>query len=588
MISQAKKFEEVHPMEIKASVHLKGIMAAPGLTQGVALVWRKETLKTPCYQAEDPSKERERLVIARAQAGKEIALLRSRVEAEVGDAEAAVFDAHAMFLDDDALLEMTGSAITAGQNAEAAWMDAIEHFAHELEQIPDQTLSERAVDVRDVGNRVLAHLLGVSSGTVPDLTKPVVLVARNLEPSETASLNKKMLLAFCTAEGGATAHTAILAKAMGIPAVVGLGEKVLALETGCLLLVNGTSGEVIAFPDQTETAEFERQRKAAEKTANVELASADQPAITLDGKHKEVVANIGSSADAKKALEMGAEGVGLLRTEFLYLERSTAPSEEEQLVAYDAVLDTMGTRPVVVRTLDVGGDKKLAYMDLGKEDNPFLGWRAIRLCLDRPDFFKVQLRALLRSSPGHDVRIMFPMIATLSEVRAARKLLEEARRELQERGQAFAENVQVGIMVEIPSVSMMAEQFAKEVDFFSVGTNDLTQYTFAAERTNDKVAYLGDAIHPAVLRQIRTVIQAAHSCGIWVGVCGELAGDPLAVPLLLGLGLDEFSMAPSGIPRAKAVIRKWSTGCAASLAEKALQLESAQAVREYVQSVTPE
>ncbi|MCJ7569815.1 MAG: phosphoenolpyruvate--protein phosphotransferase, partial [Anaerolineales bacterium] len=341
-------------------------------------------------------------------------------------------------------------------------------------------------------------------------------------------------------------------------------------------------GEIVVDPDEALQLEFNERKREHETRSIEELENAIDPAVTLDGYVIEVVANVGSLRDAHMALERGADGIGLLRTEFLYLDRVTAPDEEEQLAAYDQILDLMGKRPVVVRTLDVGGDKELPYLDLGQEANPFLGWRAIRMCLDQPDFFKIQLRALLRSSMGHDLRIMFPMIATLEEVRRAKALLDESREEVRASGATFAKSIQVGIMVEIPSVVVMADRFAKDLDFFSIGTNDLTQYTMAAERTNEKVAHLGDACHPAVLRQIRSVLQAAHGEGIWVGLCGELAGDPDAIPILLGLGLDEFSMAPASIPQAKAILRCWSKAEAAKLAEEVLDYDSAVDVREHV------
>jgi phosphoenolpyruvate-protein phosphotransferase len=456
-----------------------------------------------------------------------------------------------------------------------------------MEAMGNETFAARAVDMRDAGRRVLRLLLGQPEEDLSQLKAPMVILARDLAPSDTVRLDKALVLAFCTAEGGPTSHTAILAKALGIPAVVGLGKELLALKAGEFLLVDGARGEVLVEPDEAAIIGFQARERAHLARAEVELASAQEPAVTRDGHAVEVVANIGSEAEAKAALVYGAKGVGLLRTEFLYLDRKTAPGEEEQHQAYAAILEVMGTRPVVSRTLDVGGDKPLAYLDLGQEANPFLGWRAIRMCLDKPDFFKIQLRALLRASPQHDLRIMFPMVATLEEVRQAKALLAEARRELEAEGAPLAEQVQVGIMVEIPSVVVLADQFAREVDFFSVGTNDLTQYTFAAERTNEKVAHLGDACHPAILRQIGRVIQAAHAAGIWAGVCGELAGDPEAVPILLGLGLDEFSMAPASIPGAKAILRQWSQEEAQRLAESALALESAEAVREMVRSNDP-
>jgi phosphotransferase system enzyme I (PtsI) len=451
----------------------------------------------------------------------------------------------------------------------------------------DEYFRARAGDIRDVGRRVVYILLGIDEVDLSNLGQPSIIVARDLTPSDTVRLDKDLVLGFCTAEGGPTSHTAILAKALDLPAVVGAGSDVLEVHPGCLILVDGQKGEIVTDPDQAIQEEFARRKREYETRSSEELDNAFNAAVTLDGYEIEVVANVGTLQDTQMALERGAEGIGLLRTEFLYLDRATAPDEEEQLTAYDQILDLMGQRPVVVRTLDVGGDKELPYLDLGHEANPFLGWRAIRMCLDQPEFFKNQLRALLRSSPGHDLRIMFPMIATLEEVRQAKALLDEARSEVLASGRLVAKKIEQGIMVEIPSVAVLADLFAKEVDFFSIGTNDLTQYTMAAERTNEKVAHLGDACHPAVLRQINSILRAAHNEGIWVGLCGELAGDPEAIPILLGLGLDEFSMAPASIPRAKATLRRWSKEEAKKLASEVLDYDSAEDVREHVRKALP-
>ena len=491
--------------------------------------------------------------------------------AEAGQAEAAIFDAHEMFLDDTALLQHAQQAIETGVNAEAAWADAIEFFAAQLEQLPDPTLRARAADVRDVGGRVLDHLLGRRTAGV-QLDVPSIVVARDLAPSQIASLPVARVLAFCTAEGGPTSHTAILAKAWGKPAVVGLGKAML---------------ELVVDPDEQTARAFSQRRALAERQAVSERSAAADPATTRDHRRMEVVANIGAVEEAAVALEYGAEGVGLLRTEFLYLNRRTAPTEEDHLAVYTAILRAMGSRPVVARTMDIGGDKPVPYLDLPKEANPFLGWRAIRISLQRTELFAVQLRALLRASPGHDLRIMFPMIASPEELRAAKSALERARRDVASAGHPVATSLQVGMMVEVPSAAVLADQFAREADFFSIGTNDLTQYTLAADRTNERVAYLSDACHPAVLRQIRSVVQAAHAAGRWVGVCGELAGDPDAVPLLLGLDLDELSMAPVAIPAAKAIIRRWSWGDAQQLAARALDVDSAMAVRNLVRASPP-
>jgi len=566
---------------------MRGIAAAPGLAQGPAVLWSEGTVVVPRHTGQDRETEWARLEAVRRVAREEINRLKDKVAKEAGQDEAALFDAHIMILDDAALLKRSETAMEGGLNAEAAWMDAVDHYARKLDSLPDPTLRARAADVRDVGQRVLRHLLGPEAQPGLDLREPSVIIARDLTPSQTASLDKSLVLAFCTAEGGPTSHTAILAKALGLPAVVGLGPAVLDLPPGAFLLIDGDRGEVIAYPDEITLRDFQTRHRKALRLARAEEAEAHEPAITRDGHQVRVVANVGNPGEAVAALEFGAEGIGLLRTEFLYLDRTVAPDEEEQLAAYNSVLEVMKTRPVVVRTLDVGGDKELPYLDLGRESNPFLGWRAIRMCLDRPDFFKVQLRALLRASPGHDLHIMFPMITTLDEVRQAKTLLDEARREVQAAGHPMAETIQVGIMVEVPSVAILADLFASEIDFFSIGTNDLTQYTMAAERTNDRVAHLSDACHPAVLRQIQHVVAAGHQVGIWIGVCGELAGDPEAVPILLGLEVDELSMAPASIPHIKATIRQWSFQAAERLAGEAINLDSAVAVRRLVRSHQP-
>ncbi len=561
---------------------IKGIAAAPGLANGPSLLWRKQTLHYERFSGKNPQQERQRIDEAVKKAQGELRALRDKMVNEAHGEEAAVFDAHIMMLEDPTLTQYVDGILEETINAEAAWMDGIQYFANQLASIPDTTLQARAADIRDAGQRVLGHLLQVGSGYELMITEPSVLIARDLAPSETASLDKTRVLAFCTAEGGPTSHTAILAKAYGIPAVVGLGEAVLSLSDKMTLLVDGKAGQVIANPNEETVQSFVQQKRQETEKDDFEYRLVHEPAISRDGIRVEVVANVGSPDEAKQAISFGAEGVGLFRTEFIFLDRQTQPSEDEQWQAYQKLLDVMGKRPVVVRTIDVGGDKEIPYLDLGKEDNPFLGWRAVRMCLDRPDFFKVQLRALWRASLGHDLRIMFPMIATLDEVRKAKAILMEARQEVIQTGHPVDEKIQVGIMVEIPSVAIMADRFAREVDFFSIGTNDLTQYTMAAERTNPKVAHLGDACHPAVLRQIKMVIDAGHATGIWVGVCGELAGDEDAAPVLLGLGLDEFSMPPRAIPHAKAILRQWSSVQARRLAKEVLNLDSAEQVRQKV------
>ena len=561
----------------------RGIPASPGIAIGPAFCLQETDLSFERYTVSEIETELERFEGARKAAAGQIAQIKEKAQAEATADEAAIFDAHALFLEDPALVDAIQMSISKHRlNAEAAVLDAVEVQASTLEAMEDEYFRARAADVRDVGQRLLRNLLNLCESDLSNLKQPSIILARDLTPSDTVRLDKSLVLGFLTALGGPTSHTAILAKALNLPAVVGVGEAVLKITSGSVLTIDGSSGDVIANPDEATRSEFtERKRKyLAEST--LALSRAHESATTQDGFTVEIVANVGNPADTQQALDHGAEGIGLLRTEFLYMERPTAPDEEEQLAAYDAILDLMQERPVVVRTLDVGGDKAIPYLDLGVEANPFLGWRAIRMTLDEPDFFKIQLRALLRASPGHDLRIMFPMIATLQELRSARALLAEAQDEVLTAGYPVAEKIQVGIMVEIPSVAVLADRFAHEVDFFSIGTNDLTQYTMAAERTNEKVAYLGDACHPAILRQIQRVIQAAHQEGIWVGLCGELAGDADAIPILLGLELDEFSMAPAAIPRAKDIIRRWRVSDAQKIIETVLDLDSAQDVRTYI------
>ena len=559
---------------------LVGIPAAPGLAKGLASKWDPQGPEIPRFQPGDLEIEKDRLAKARRTAAVQLHVLAEGVASRTAEGEAALFEAQAMFLDDPALLARAEAAIAKGQNAEWAWHEASEFFAGQLAGLPDKTLSARSVDVRDMSRRVIRVLMGEESPYLIDT--PSIIIARDLAPSETAGFDASRVIAICTAEGGPTSHTAILARGLGIPAVVGLGDAILEIEAETLLLVDGANGEVILDPDAGAGEAFDSRMSLERLQRSQQVAAAGQPALTKDGHRIEVVANVGNAEDAHAAFSSGAEGIGLLRTEFLYLQREEPPTEDDQYEAYRTIFEIMDRRPVVIRTMDIGGDKALPYLDLGKEENPFLGWRAIRISLSRPDLFQPQLRAILRAAPGHDIRIMFPMIATLEEIRAAKAAVMEAREALGREGQPVAAHLQLGMMVEIPSAALMADRFAREVDFFSIGTNDLTQYALAAERTNKRVAHLNDAIHPAVLRLIRDVISAAHAAGRWVGVCGELGGDADAVPLLLGLGVDELSVAPPMIPQVKAIIRTWSFADAAKLAAQALDQDTASAVRGLV------
>lgn len=561
---------------------INGIGASPGVAIGPAFHYQQADLNFTSFEVDDIATEWKRMQTALDVAAGQLRVLREKTASDAGEEQAAIFDAHLQMLTDPDLTEGVQSAILDGhRNAESAWMEISEQYARKLEALSDEYFRARAADIRDVARRTLRILLGKPESEA-FLKEPAVVVARDLAPSDTVRFDKSMLLGFCTAEGGATSHTAILAKALALPAVVGAGADVLEMANAPLLIINGQTGEIVAEPDQGTLAAFEDARRLARDRDALELAAANKPAVTKDGRRVEVVANVGSISDSEQAIHYGAEGIGLLRTEFLYLERQTAPTEDEQYEAYKAIFTVQGDRPVVIRTLDVGGDKALPYIDLGHEENPFLGWRAIRMCLDNPEFFKTQIRAILRAAEGHDIRIMFPMIASVSEVRAARRLLEDARTELRSAGKRHAEKVQVGIMVEIPAAAVMADKFVEVVDFFSIGTNDLTQYSLAVERTNKKVAHLSNALDPAVLRLISQVITEGHKGGVWVGMCGELAGDPRAIPILLGLGLDEFSMAPAMVPHAKAVIRASDTRTCADLASKILNMSDYAEIRAFI------
>jgi phosphocarrier protein FPr len=563
---------------------LKGIPASNGIAIGAAFLYRPATPEIPGHQIENPAQEWERLLKSLTQTRDEIEADHRSAANRTNGNTAAIFEAHRMFLEDEALLSPTRELIfNEKQNAALAWQSAVDKVSANLRNLNDSYLQARSKDVEDVGGQVLRHLLGVNHAPLT-IDKPGILIAADLTPAETSHFEPSTVLGICTAFGGPTSHTAILARELGIPAVVGLGEKILTLQDGQHIILDGEHGQVFVTPDAELIDQYLRKAdtiQEAKKKARLERTA---PAMTRDGKAIEIAANIGSVTGAQKAVEFGAEGVGLFRTEFLFLSRASAPDEEEQVQAYRLTAQALNGRPLIIRTLDAGGDKSIPYLNLASEANPFLGCRAIRLCLSQPELFKTQLRAILRVAAEFRLKVMFPMIATLDELRRAKALLAEACQELTARGESHAETVETGIMVEIPSVAAMAEQFAREVDFFSIGTNDLTQYTFAVDRTNPTVASIADACHPAVLRQIQGVVDAAHSNGIWVGVCGELAGDPDAIPILLGLGVDELSMSAPAIATAKEIVRGWFVSQAQPLAAQLLQLDSAEAVRMAVKT----
>ncbi|MDK2855281.1 MAG: phosphoenolpyruvate-protein phosphotransferase system enzyme [Bacillota bacterium] len=560
----------------------QGVGAAPGIAIGPAVVVKRSQgeVSSETGAAIDPRREEARLAEAERAVRAEIAALRERTERELGAEQAAIFTAHLLMLEDPALVgEARRLIATEGLSAVTAVKRVVAELSATLAALPDEYLRERAADVRDVGERLLAYLTGTAEQELV-LKEPAVVVGTDLTPSQTARLPKDKLLGLASAAGGRTSHVAILARSLGIPAVVGLGEAWISeVRDGDLLVVDGTQGLVLVNPDSAELAAW-RKRQAQEKAEKERLAALRSlPAVTSDGRRLELAANIGSPADVEVAKASGAEGVGLLRTEFLYMDRNELPTEDEQFEAYRAVARAFSPQPVIIRTLDVGGDKDIPYLGLKREENPFLGLRAIRFSLARPDIFRTQLRAILRASSYGNVKIMFPMVAALQEVRAARAHLEAVREELTAAGEKVAQRIEVGIMVEVPAAALAADLLASEVDFFSIGSNDLIQYTLAADRHNERVAYLYEPFHPAVLRLIERTISAAHRAGIWAGMCGELAGDPLAAPLLLGLGLDEFSMAASSIPVVKERLRSLSYEEAQGLARVALSLPDAEAVR---------
>lgn len=567
---------------------LHGVAASRGICVGPIFKFIRAELKIEHHTCENPQEQVDRFHAALEEAKKQIGKIHEKALKESSKADAAIFEAHQMILDDPEFIGTVETKINGEKiTAESAVSSASQMFSATMAAMNDEYFKARATDILDVGNRMLRILLGVAETPTANLKVPSVIVADDLTPSDTILLDKSLVLGFCTAQGSATSHTAILARGLGLPAVSGVGREILAQDDGERIIVDGTHGIVIIDPDDATAEEYDRRDKLAQSIRAEALKHAHEPAVTQDGVRVEVSANIGDVKGSKSAVLNGAEGSGLLRTEFLYLERSNMPTEDEQYEAYKAILDTFEQRPVVLRTLDVGGDKEIPYMGLTAESNSFLGQRALRLCLTRPDIFKPQLRAALRAGKGRNLKIMYPMVAAPSEVRAARKVYDECVAELKAEGKPFAENIEVGIMVEIPSAAIVADQLAKEVDFFSIGTNDLSQYTMAADRTNPKVANLSNAFQPAVLRLIREVINAAHKEGKWVGMCGELAGEPLATPILIGLGLDEFSMSPPMVPIIKQIIRNLNAKEMKPLAEHALQLDTPEAVQEYVKKKMP-
>ncbi|HEX9123560.1 MAG TPA: phosphoenolpyruvate--protein phosphotransferase [Actinomycetota bacterium] len=557
-----------------------GLPASSGIAVGPARHFRQPDLPVPAGPADDREDEWRAFEEAVEDVRAEIRRTRDSVAARVGQESAAIFDAHGLFLQDEDLLGPTRSAVMdEGRNAAAAWWTTVEKAVQTWRALDDPYLRARAADLEAVGRQVLARLLGATPGP-PTLAGPGILVAADLTPADTAGLDPGIVLGVATAFGGPTSHSAILARSLGIPAAVGLGRAVLEVDEGAPVVLDGDAGTLTRDPSPAAIEEA-RSRGERSRAAEAEArAAAGEPAVTIDGTRIEVVANVGRPEDAVAAATSGAEGVGLLRTEFLFLGRDTMPSEEEQTAAYRAVAEALGGKPIIVRTLDVGGDKPLPYLPMPEEANPFLGVRGLRLGLAQPEILRTQLRALLRVAADHPIRVMFPMVSTPEELQEAKAVLEQARAELRQTGARLPDRLEAGIMVEVPSAALQAATFAEDADFFSIGTNDLTQYTLAAERGNERVAALADGLHPAVLRLIAMTVEGAAPLQRMVGVCGELAGDPVAVPILVGLGVTELSASPPAVPRVKRAVRQTDLGSARELARKALGLRSATDVRE--------
>ncbi len=552
---------------------ISGILASPGIAFGKALLLKEDeiVINRKKISADQVEQEVQRFLDGRAKAATQLEAIKIKAGETFGEEKEAIFEGHIMLLEDEELEQEIIALIKDDlASADAAAFSVIDGQAKALEELDDEYLKERAADVRDIGKRLLQNILGLHIVDLSAIADEVLLVAKDLTPSETAQLNLDKVLGFITDLGGRTSHTSIMARSLELPAIVGTGNVTSQVKNDDYLILDGVNNQIYVNPTAEKIEELKaiHNQYVTEKNDLAKLK--DLPAITLDGHQVEVCANIGTVRDIAGAERNGAEGVGLYRTEFLFMDRDSLPSEEEQFQAYKAVAEAMGSQAVIVRTMDIGGDKDLPYMNLPKEDNPFLGWRAIRIAMDRPEILHAQLRAILRASAFGKLRIMFPMIISVEEVRTLKGELEKLKSQLRAESKAFDESIEVGIMVETPASAAIAHHLAKEVDFFSIGTNDLTQYTLAVDRGNDLISHLYNPMTPSVLTLIKQVIDASHAEGKWTGMCGELAGDERATLLLLGMGLDEFSMSAISIPRIKKIIRNTNFEDAKALAEQAM------------------
>jgi phosphotransferase system enzyme I (PtsI) len=577
-------------------VVFKGIGVSPGIAMGpVFLLPEPEEYHPPEWPVRDEELEEEfsRFLRALSEAKQQIRDLRDRISVQVGGDHAAILDVQLMIVSDEQIIEDIRNALFAKKkNVEAIFHQTLSHYLHILYGSGNQYLAERHADIKDVMTRVLNNLRGKKPADICEISAPSVVIARDIPPSETARMEREKVLGFAIDAGGQSSHTAIMAKALGIPAVVGLHQITAAVRERDLVLVDGQQGTVTVHP-AVETLERSRTELRRRKVYADGLAGLRSlPATTKDGRRITLSANIEFPAEVQMVVESGAEGVGLYRTEFIYMNRSDLPSEEEQFEAYKAVVEGLSPHPTIIRTMDLGGDKFISHLDIPFEFNPFLGWRAIRFCLERRDIFEVQLRAILRAGAHGPLKLMYPLISCVSEVVQANAIVEEVKQQLRKEGLPHAEAFEIGAMIEVPSAAMTADIIAKKVDFFSIGTNDLIQYTMAVERVNDKIAHLYQPCHPAVLRFLKRVVEEGHRNNIWVGICGEMAADPAMVLLLLGMGIDEISVSPAVVPRIKNLIRNVSYEDATKIVDEIMQHTSPQTIearaREVVKSVIAE
>ena len=569
------------------SNYINGIAASDGVAIAKAYLLVEPDLSYDSEKIRDVDAEIAKFQNAIETSKVELTKIRNNAEKNLGADKAAIFDAHLLVLDDPELIQPIEDKIKNEQvNAPTALSDVTGQFITIFEAMDNEYMKERAADIRDVSKRVLAHILGVELPNPSMIDESVVIIGNDLTPSDTAQLNKEFVQGFVTNIGGRTSHSAIMSRSLEIAAVVGTKSITQEVKQGDMIIVDGLTGEVIIDPTEDEVIAYQNKRERFFEDKKELQKLRDEETTTVDGAHAELAANIGTPNDLKGVIENGAEGVGLYRTEFIYMGRDEMPTEDEQFEAYKKVLETMEDKRVVVRTLDIGGDKELPYLNLPEEMNPFLGYRAIRLCLDQPDIFRPQLRALLRASAYGKLNIMFPMVATIKEFRDAKALLLEEKENLTNEGIEVSDDIEVGIMVEIPSTAALADVFAKEVDFFSIGTNDLIQYTMAADRMSERVSYLYQPYNPAILRLVQQVIDASHKEGKWTGMCGEMAGDEIAIPLLLGLGLDEFSMSATSILKARRQIKGLSKNEMEELAQKAINCATSEEVQDLVSNYT--